>query len=459
VADHITAQVLQRVIESEQERMTRIDRAWRAYLGTAEKPLVVGPEGDDDNVRINLARAIVNKSTSWLLGADRALGFASEDDKGLKARLDELWPVERRAGQLHQIAVNGGVTGHTFARLMADGRVVVWDPGNVDVEWDQDDVERVLRFTNTWPAYDREKDEPYARRQRVERTSEVEADGEDEDAARWEIIDERSTTAGDTWDELGRVTWDFEWCPVFHCQNLPAPNEFYGLADLEMDVLDLIEAIEAVAGYARKLIRHRGHPLPYVIGEKKVEQINVSLGRLLKIPNVEAKVGQLEAGDLGGALSLYEALREAFHETTRCPAIAFGKSANMTNVAADTVELAYSSAVELTWDKRLTYGPMLSELAGRVLELDGKTERRPTPQWGEIIPRSEQSTATILETDRRMKIVSKETVAERRGYDWKVEKDRLDAEAEEGAEQFERAFNRPPGTGGEPGGEDPPADA
>jgi hypothetical protein len=117
------------------------------------------------------------------------------------------------------------------------------------------------------------------------------------------------------------------------------------------------------------------------------------------------------------------------------------------------VELAYSSAVELTWDKRITYGPMLQELATRLLEMSDQEGLEPMPQWGEIIPRSEGAQVRTLEADRRMRVVSRQTVAERRGYDWKVEEGRLEEEAEAAAEAAERAFNR---GAGEEGGEEPP---
>ena len=445
--DYVRGSLRESLMQTEMERLNRVNDAWLHYTGQSEDVISLGADGSNDNIRINLSRALVSKGVSWLLGADRALTFSIEDDESAEEKLEEAWPIERRSLALNHLAVNGGVVGHTFARLTADGRVVVWDPSNVTPLWDDEDIDHVYEYRNQWTVgFD--TDGPSVRRQRVI-----------EQESTWLIIDEESRTSGDSWQELRREVWPYDWAPVFHCQNMPMPNEFWGQADLEQDVLDLIDAIEVIAGYSKKIVRHKGHPLPYTTGEaaKNIEQIDVSVGQFLAIPNEQAKVGQLEATSLEGVLDLYAKLWEAFHYTTRTPPIAFG-IINMSNVAEETVELAYSPAVEKTWDKRLTYGPMFTELTGRILELAGTADKRPVPQWGQIIPRSAGAEAAALEADRRMGIVSKETAAEQRGYDWEIEEERLAGEAEVAAETARRMFDAgtggmptpPPGNGGPP---------
>jgi hypothetical protein len=434
--DYIRATRAANLVETEFERLRRIDAAWSAYNGTNVLPVKVGTDGTDDNVRVNLARTIVDKSVSWLFGADRALALAA-DDEGDTARLDELWPINDRASVLAQAGVNGAVTGHVFLRLIEapEIRVVVLDPSNMEVTWDADDFEHVTEFRYEWTTLDDDDDGDgnlVARRQTF-----TEAEG----GGSWEIVDYESKASGDNWRETARDTWAHSFAPIFHCQNLPAPNEFWGQSDLEREVLELLDSMQFVLGYARKLLRHKGHPLPYVTGESadRIAELDAGIGRLLVLPNTDAKVGQLTSGDLGAALELYATLREALHETTRTPAIAFGTS--MANVAEETVELAFAPAVEKTWDKRITYGPMISDLAGRILELANLPDRSPSPQWTPVVPRSAKSEAEALERDLRLGLVSRETAARKRGYEWSVELERMNEERRATEEQLAQAFN------------------
>lgn len=449
--DYIQHSMRQSVAESERQRLDRISRAWNYYLGQAAPLLKIDREtGDNDNVRINLSRALVRKGVSWLLGADRSLPF-SIDGVALASdnELDKAWDPDNRSKVFNQLGINGGICGHSFVRMIQtdDGiRWIVWDPANTDVEWDDEDIEKVTEFKYTW-VVDPDSPQPSTRRQRIFPTNN----------GKWLILDEESTASGDTFHEIAREVWEYDWTPVFHCQNMEIPNEFWGEADLENDVMDLIDAIERSAGGTQKIVRHKGHPVPYVTGESaaNVGHVDTSTGQLVAIPNEDAKAGQWDAAGLEGVLEFYDKLWEAWHYTTRTPPIAFG-IVNMSNVAEETVEIAYGPAVEKTWDKRITYGPMFTEMTARALEVAGeKGEKRPKPQWPNIIPRSEGAEATAMETDRRSGIVSKETASERRGYDWGVEKDRLDQEAKDSAETMAAAFaagGGPPGSTGNGGG-------
>lgn len=438
MADLISQSIVDLAARDELERQRKIKAAWENYDGIDTLPLTPAEDGDD-NVRLNYGKLIVNKSVTWLFGADRGLGFSitnpdsDDSDENAEDELGKLWPQEERAVALQQMGVNGGVAGHNFVKLMAPDpaaitpkpRVIVLDPANMTVIWDQEDIGRVLEFRYQWNAIDTDTGKPYARRQRTIRIDNTE---------RWIIVDERADEDSLDWTPItDEFEWAYDWCPIHHNQNLPAPNEFYGASDLEPDVLALIQALQAIAGYSRKLTRHRGHPLPYVTGEQaeRIESLNVALGRLLVIPDPNANVGQLDAMTLDAVLDLYRELKIALFEVSRTPATAFGSS--MSNIAEETVELSFAPAVEKTWDKRLTYGPMLTSLTSHVLELGGITERRPQPQWTEIVPRSSKSEAEALQRDLDMGIVSKATVAQKRGYDWDTEKGRIEDDRAESA--------------------------
>lgn len=418
---------------SEAQRLTWFKRAWDAYYGVSEKPLPKAEDGQDDNVRLGAARFIVDKGASFLFGGDGQGVQVQVEDENDSTLIDEAWPVERRALQLHQLAVNGGVTGHAVVRLTRTGRVIVVDPGNFDASWSPDDLEQVLEYRITWTVVDGAAGQAFARRQRII-----------PDGSGWLTLEERSSSIGSGWEVIGEESWPWPWPPIVHAQNLPAPNEFWGLADLEPQTLDLIASLEAVAGRMNRVIRLLGYPLPYVTGEtaSRLETLEVAAGRLLAIPNQDAKVGQLDLrAELTGALGLYRELRQALHEQTRIPEVASGKLENAGSLSGVALKILYGPAVEVTGTKRLTYGPMVRAIAERVLTLTGHGERTVGLLWPGVVPEDEQAEQMTLEGDLRMGVVSRQTVAERRGYNWAEEERRIGEERGNVGASLLDAFN------------------
>ena len=159
-------------------------------------------------------------------------------------------------------------------------------------------------------------------------------------------------------------------------------------------MLDLIRAVEVLASGMRKIVRHFGHPVPYVIGEtaKNLSSVNVALGQLLAVPNKDAKIGQLEmTSELSAIITLYRELRQALHEITRIPEVATGKLENAGALSGVALSILYGPAIELGSELRLSYGPMLANLAARILELGGQRNRIVTPQWPNITPEDRQA--------------------------------------------------------------------
>ena len=442
--------VHQLAAETHGERIQRIANAWLAYQGDSPRAIPVAVDGTDDNVRLNFAETIVVKGATFLMGPT-GLGFQVEQDVdgSALARFEQEWPPERRAIALHQLAVNGGIAGHAVLRLKRNPtRVIVVDPSTFDAVWDEEDIENVLRYTITWTAIDPNTGEAMVRRQRFEPMGGI-----------WVIFDERSTSDGDQWTVIGEERHPYPWPPIFHCQHLPAPNEFWGRSALEPHVLDLIRAVEVLASGMRKIVRHFGHPVPYVIGEtaKNLSSVNVALGQLLAVPNKDAKIGQLEmTSELSAIITLYRELRQALHEITRIPEVATGKLENAGALSGVALSILYGPAIELGSELRLSYGPMLANLAARILELGGQRNRIVTPQWPNITPEDRQAGVERDEAELRMRVVSRQTICEARGYDWQEEERRMAAEAEAAAQAMVDAFNAGQGGGGVGGGGAPP---
>jgi Phage portal protein, SPP1 Gp6-like len=470
----------------EDERVARYARAWAAYDGEAPQSLEIGDDGIDDNVRLDKAATIVNKGVSFLAGkggvtfqleapdaaaeddgeddldeeARKAAGEAAEElaQKLLakvEARFDAAWPPEKRILDFQKLATNGAICGHFWFRLHDEGggrlRVSILDPANCTAVWNEDDVDILERYVIEWVTVDQDK-ESLDYGLGVLRRKVFEPD-DPRNPKTWKILDEERDENTGTWTLLDETPWPHAYAPVIDGQNLPEPNSYYGRSDLEPAILDLLEQLESVASDMRHMVRHLGHPIPVVIGEEasKLQTIDVAVGKLLAIPNKDAKFTQLEIAELTSSLELYRELKTEFMEATRIPKVALGETENAGPVAAVALEVEYEPLIEKTETKRLTYGPALVKAGNCVLDLLGFPGWTVSLGWPKLLPSDTAGEALADESEQRMGIVSKQTLAEKRGYDWSVESQRL----EEEKPNFDAGEPELPGPGGLilPGGE------
>jgi hypothetical protein len=141
---------------------------------------------------------------------------------------------------LQKASTNGAVCGHVFLKIIPDSplttpypRIINISPEYVTVVTDPDDIDLVWRYVISYPARG-VNGEMLVIKQTMERN----------DGGRWTIIDAVSENGGQ-WKTTATTLWPWAWAPLIDCQNLPSPNEYYGLADLEPDVLALNAAIQA----------------------------------------------------------------------------------------------------------------------------------------------------------------------------------------------------------------------
>lgn len=464
--------------QDDQDRLHRYQRAWNAYENGCELPY---DNESPDNIRLDYARLIVDKGVSFLAGkggvtlqvipraipagqpdednADGQLALDSTATDQALAALEEAWP--HLGLDFHNLAVNGGVTGHAWLRLheAAEGgppRIAVLDSGNVTAAWNEDDLSIIDAYTIAWNTVDQDTGRGVARRKRIIPNR----PGEDPAAlpSSWTIYDEELRDASGTWLLLEETAWPYSFAPAIGAQNLPSPNTFYGAADLEPAVLDMIEQLQSLASDMRRIARLHGHPVPVVIGEEadRLGQIDVQIGALLAIPNKDAKLDQLAIAELTSLLELYRELKTAVFEAAHVPKVAIGETTNSGPTAGVALQVEYAPLIERTQTKRLTYGPMLTAAADGLLAMLGYTEFRTVLSWPDLLPRDEQAEAMADEAEIRMQIVSRQTIAEKRGYDWDIESQRISEEKRQGFEDQGAAFDRGQMAGSLYGGRDRP---
>lgn len=452
---------LQRVINAEQRRLTDIARAWKYYDGEAPQPMVPKPIRNDkggevgildDNVRVNFSRLLVDAGVHYLFGQPLGINFEDEDET-IGNWLGECLPMMERMMLLQKLANNGGVAGHTFARLLLPEpgqkypRVIVLDPGMVKPTWDPKDIDRVVRWKLDFIALDPATSKPTQYRTVMEPSDPINptswalTDSEGEPGTNLEITDE--------------TTWPYPFSPVVHCQNLPRANEFYGAPDLEADLLDLQSDIDKVLSNGNKIVRNWSKPPTVTFGMAGANPptFTTDPDGVTHLPGNkdEASIQTLDSNaDMPGLLNFEKLLVDHLREIGQLPEAASGKASGA--LSSLTLKLLFAPIVQKTEAKHNTYGTMVTDLVRRLLVIGkqvGKYDDAPTPDlhWEAVVPNDDATEIARDEADLDIGF-SKATLIERRGGDPETEKQKREEETQNLGEQLLRDFA---------GGEEPEA--
>lgn len=437
MANAIYTSLVELLKSDESNRIEKFKKAWRIYYGEHDKPLKVQPGKADDNLRLNFARVIVDKGVSFLFGKEVGFdtnveGEATTEDDWLKG----FWQQNRKMTLLQKAALNGGVCGHVFVKLKVQAgltypRLIVLDPETVSVKLAADDMEQVEQYLIQYPSVDAKTGKPVGVRQVIER-----------DNFRWKITDQVGDLQALEWRTVNEEVWPWAFAPVVECQNLPAPNEFWGVSDLENDIIEANGAINFVMSNLLKIIRFHAHPRTWGSG-MTAKELKSGVDDTLIFPNPDARLQNLEMqSDLTSSIELYKRLKEALHELSRIPEVATGKVENSGSLSGVALEILYQPLIEKTEMKRQLYGEMLAEVNKRALALGGHGEEQIVETvWPEMLPKDPMVERQAAMVDKQLG-VSSQTILSKLGYDPDTEKERKAAEGEAQGEKLLTAFDK-----------------
>ena len=426
----------------DEKRLADVNRRWETYYGKIAKPLKVKPGQVDDNLRLNFAGGVVNEGVAFLfgqdidfvVGANSTLG-ESEGNPHQAADdwLESCWKQNKGMTLLQELAINGGVSGHAYLKVVEPGtvqnqgqypRLVLVDPATISALWDPHDYKAVLKWTIQWHGVDPDTGRPVAYRQLITK---------DAGGASWTIVDQHSDERSSVWTTDDTAAWPYAWPPVFHCQNLPAPNQFYGMADLEDDVIEAAAAINFTASNIGRILRFHAHPKTWGSGFQAA-QLDVAVDGTIILPSKDAALQNLEMeSDLGSSLEFYKRMLEAFYAVSRTPEITTGNvGEGLGTLSGLALQVLYGPLLRKNNTKQRLYGDMLCELSSRLLEMSGRGEGLDVSiAWPNPLPSDPQAERLALQTDTQMGVASKATVAEKLGYNWKLEDDRIQQETKD----------------------------
>lgn len=499
MADALSLSVATAENASNQVRAVAVANAWTAYHGRFQATHLVKRTQVDDNVRLNFTRMVVDQGVSFLFGKPLTLSIdgADVDDDANPADSDsesdagaaavptdpEEWLEKALAANggmvgLQKLGLNGAVSGHPFVKIEPANpernghpypRVVLLEPGTVEVETEVDDHERVERYVISYPVRLPSSKDLALYRQVVERTNYVAVDGDALEAAvapvelladpatevqrGWRILEQISSDQGRSWVPIDRVVWPFPWAPILDCQNLVDPTTYYGLPDVDADLIAMNRAVNFVVTNINRILRFHGHPKTWGRGFT-ADQLRIAVDETIVLPHKDAELKNLEmASDLSAALEFYRELKAALLEIQRTPNLNPDKLSSLGAITGIALQILYQPLIEKTESKRGTYGQLLVDLASRLLELGGfGAGVRPTIHWPELVPDDPMSQAQTLTVHGELG-VSKRTILEKLGYDPDVEAERRREEAADAqamGQQMLTAFDQ--GGGADAGG-------
>lgn len=399
---------------TEQDRVGKFKAAWNIYYGHGKKPLKADPSKDDDNVRFNLGREIIDKGVSFLFGKDITFELVEGETTPEEEYLEDVWRQNHKMSLLQKLATSGAVCGTAFVKIKwqlgLDPKLVLLDPETVHVTLAEDDIDTPVAYTIRYPTVDPDTGD------NITLVQEITQDGNG-----WLITDKRGDSAGGILRVVGEQRWMFPFPPIVHCQNMIAPHEFWGMSDIEDDLVELIDKLNFVLANTLKIIRYHAHPRTWATGIKP-EQVSPEVAndptKMLLLPTAEARMQNLEMhSDLASSLETYRELKQAVHELSRVPEVSTGKVESIGMLSGVALEILYQPLLEKTHAKRVTYGELIVELNRRLLALNGMGDQHITNlHWQDLLPKDPHIVANAKLALKQLG-VSVDTLLQELAYD------------------------------------------
>lgn len=408
---------------------------WQAYLvdyyaGVQKKALKPTKEGVDFNIVINLASLIVDRTVSMLFGGGVEFEYDSKENAEF---LEGVWDANKKDILLHDLGQNGAIYGTGYVKILPGGvttedgeltyGLVALSPMNMIVGVNAHDVREVLYYVLRYTVNENGKTIAYREVTKKIKTG---------DDVHWEVFTQRQGRGmSNKWENVGpSVQWEYDFPPIHHAKNLPHAGSPYGRSDIE-DVLGLQDDYNAAFSNVNKILWYHGHPHLWTNG-KIGSLLDWSAEKILEIKgggevtNPSLQSLQLE-GDLGASREFYNDIRRDLMDVSRTTDVETikDKAGALTNFG---LRVLFKDELAKTKTKQLLYGDFILEINRRLLILDNRDPEAGKLQWGEALPENENEETTALKSDLDMGIVSKKTVALRRGYDWDAEKKEISSE-------------------------------
>lgn len=458
------------ITDEDKARQKRISEAWKAYNGDLPAPLQKMPGQPDDNVLSNRMQAIVDRGVDFLFGKE--LEITCEEDAPPEAQdfLNSVWGrKETRIPLLQKLAMNGAMASRAFLRIVPSGdafRLVALDPAAISVQTMPQDCEVVTCYCIEYCSNEKSLglwQQVYYREEiaQVASPDMESADGDGnpvtwsypfgyqggEQEATWTIQHWSRVGERGPWTPAGEpIAWNYPFPPIFSCQNLPKPNDFWGIPDLTPDLIGVNNSLNLVQSDINRILKIYGHPILYATGTGE-QVIDIKPGKIIGLPTSESKIMAVSiASDVANALSFAGNLRSDIDEQSSVPSVATGRIAELPrgNMSGIAIELMFMPILKKTDKKRCTFGELIIDVSKALLVLAGMSgDIDITLNWQNPLP-SDDLPALQAALIKQQLGVSKATVLRQIGEDPDEEAELSAAEDADTMTKFSRGQGMPP---------------
>ena len=469
-----TQQPTYEITEDDRKRQQAIQLAWKAYNGELDPPLKKMEDSPDDNVLTNRCQAIVDRGVDFLFGKE--LEISVDEGAPVEAQdfLDKAWGrKETRVPLLQKLGMNGALARNAFLRIVPSTsqitrattyRLIAVDPAIVCVQTAPQDCDTVLLYCLQYSTTEKINGQPKTvyYREEIQR---IDPDGnaskgmpDDDDTwqiQHWTQVSQKGAEPKLTgWTTEGPpIAWNYPFSPLFACQNLPRPNDFWGTADITPDLIGLNNALNLVQSCINRIQKIYGGPILYAT-DTGDGYLVVDPGKIIKLPLSTSKIEAVHiVTEVPAALSFAADLRSDIDEQSSVPGVATGRISTMPrgNLSGVAIELLHSPLMKKTDKKQQTYGELIIDVSKALLVLNGMSpDIEITLAWQSALPHDDlaavQTGVTKLEVG-----VSKTTIQRELGYDPEEEMALSQAEQEQKIKAAQEAMAAlPPGLPGAP---------
>ena len=445
--------------DADRERIKAIAEAWKAYHGELPKPLKQMPGQPDDNVLTNRCKAVVQAGKGFLFGKELEIKVEKDAPDGAQDFLDLVWGrKEVRIPLLQRLKMNGACGRNAFLRIVPSDakpgrdttyRLVPVDPAIViGIETAPQDCETVLcyciQYAQTEKNADTGRPQTVFYREEIRRIDPESddlppvADGyEDADAAgidadvTWQLQHWTQVAASSSfepkyghWIPAGPpIVWPYPFPPMRHCQNLVAPNDPWGEADITPDLIGMNNSLNLLHSSINRIQKIYGAPIVWAKGVSE-SNFDLATGRVVVLPpSSDSAMGSVQVhSDVTNALKFAEDLRSDMDELSRVPGVATARIESMPrgNLSGIAIELLFQPLLTKTDEMRCTYGQLIIEMSQALLVLAGFCKRMDDLDiqlnWQSPLPHDDLQSVQAAIAKKEISIADP-TLMEELGYD------------------------------------------
>lgn len=430
------------------------DQAWmkqledlatqRDYYNGAQRRQMKKKIGQaDDNLVINFIQLIVERSISMQFGTGVEFELDVDQESPPAEYLRGVWEANKKDILLHKVGQFGAINGTCAIKIVPDGvqhrdtgailpRLIAIDPLYLRIVPRPDDVDTVEQYEIMYVIDTGRGSE--GRKEVTRREGNV-----------WAVDYLISAGNSGKWTLDRTEPWLYPFSPIVHWQNLPNAGNVYGRSDIE-DVMELQDRMNFIGGNISKIIRYHAHPKTWASGfAGNTGSVSWGADEMITVPSSDGRIENLEMqSDLASSMEYMTQLRQMLFDVSRTVDISSmsDKLGALTNFG---LRVLYQDAVAKVNSKREICGDALSDLNGRLLQLGGYNGvNGGVVIWQDPLPVNDQEQIAEDEFTIGNKLVSRETVATRRGFNWEREQERIQAEQAQGdniGAALLRAFN------------------